>query len=210
MSLPGLVAVICFIIIVFSKYLTGLANWVEIVLLVVGIVLILIEFFVLPGFGIAGVLGVLFVLAGLFGMLLINPPGKVPWPTNESDWSSLRQGVYGLVIGLGGFMAGVAILSRYLPRIKFLSGLILAQTLVPAGGVGARPSETRPPESTEPELEIGHVGVALTKLRPSGKARFGDAVVDVVATAEFLDVGTNVQIIEIHGNRVVVRSTDDQ
>jgi membrane-bound ClpP family serine protease len=142
-------------------------------------------------------------------MLLRNPPGQMPWPTSTGDWSSLRQGVYGLAIGLGGFAVGVAVLSRYLPKIKFLSGLMLAPTLSPAGRGEARPSETRPPESAEPELEVGHVGVALTKLRPSGKARFGDAVVDVVATAEFLDVGANVQIVEIHGNRVVVRSTDD-
>ncbi len=209
LSLPGLVALICFVIIVFSKYLTGLANWVEIILLLAGVVLILVEFFILPGFGIPGILGVVFVVVGLFGMLLRNPPGQVPWPTSTGDWSSLRQGVYGLAIGLGGFTAGVALLSRYLPRIKFLSGLILAPTPVPVTGAGARPSETHPPESVGPELKMGRVGVALTKLRPSGKARFGDAVVDVVATAEFLDAGANVQIVEIHGNRVVVRSTDN-
>ncbi len=208
LSLPGLLAVVCFIIIVFSKYLTGLANWVEIILVLAGIALLLVEFFVLPGFGVAGVLGIVFVIVGLFGMLLRNPPGQVPWPTSTGDWSSLRQGVYGLTLGLGGFAVGVAILSRYLPRIKFLSGLILTPTLSPAGGGEAHPSVTAPPESAEPQLEAGAVGVALTKLRPSGKAKFGDAVVDVVATAEFLDAGANVQIVEIHGNRVVVRSTD--
>jgi membrane-bound serine protease (ClpP class) len=210
LSLPGLVAVICFVIIVFSKYMTGLANWVEIILVLAGVVLLLVEFFILPGFGVAGVLGVVFVLVGVFGMLLRNPPGQVPWPTNASDWGSMRQGVYGLAMGLGGFIVGVAILSRYLPRIKFLSGLILAPTPMPAGSIEAGPSETRPPESREPELDVGRVGVALTKLRPSGKARFGDAVVDVVATAEFLEEGAHVQVVEIHGNRVVVRSTDNQ
>jgi membrane-bound serine protease (ClpP class) len=209
LGLPGLVAVICFVIILFSKYLTGLANWVEIVLLLVGIVLLLIEFFVLPGFGIAGVLGIVLVLFGLFGMLLRNPPGQMPWPTSTGDWSTLRQGALGLAIGVGSFIVGAVILSRYLPKIKFLSGLLLAPTLSPPGGGEARPSMTAPPESTEPNIEAGQVGVALTKLRPSGKARFGDAVVDVVATAEFLDVGTNVQIMEIHGNRVVVRSIDN-
>jgi membrane-bound serine protease (ClpP class) len=208
-GLPGLVAAICFVIIVFSKYLTGLANWVEIILLLTGIVLLLIEFFVLPGFGIAGILGIVFVLFGLFGMLLRNPPGQVPWPTSVGDWSSLRQGVFGLALGLGGFFVGVAILSRYLPRIKFLSGLMLMPTPAPARGAG-RPSETHPPESAGPDLEVGHVGVAITKLRPAGKAKFGDAVVDVVATAEFLDVGASVQIVEVHGNRVVVRSTEGQ
>jgi membrane-bound serine protease (ClpP class) len=47
-------------------------------------------------------------------------------------------------------------------------------------------------------------------LRPTGKAKFGDAIVDVVAEAEFLDKGTKVEIIEIHGNRVVVKAVGNQ
>jgi membrane-bound serine protease (ClpP class) len=209
-SLPRALAVICFIIIVFSKYLTGLANWVEIILLLAGIVLLLIEFFILPGFGIAGVLGIVFIVMGLFGMMLRNPPGQMPWPTNTADWTSLRQGVYGLAIGIAGFIVGVSILSRYLPKIKFLSGLMLAPTASPLGGGQTHPSMTAPPESAEGGVEVGLVGVTITKLRPSGKAKFGDAVVDVVAMAEFLDAGVNVQIAEVHGNRVVVRPVDSE
>ncbi len=67
---------------------------------------------------------------------------------------------------------------------------------------------TAPPESTRDRVRIGDVGEVIAKLRPAGKARFGDAVVDVVATAEFLDRGTKVEIVEIHGNRVVVRNRD--
>ena len=79
-GLPGLVAVICFAIIVGSKYLVGMANWVEIILLFVGIVLLLVEIFVLPGFGVAGILGIVCVLVGLFGMLIRNAPDELPWP----------------------------------------------------------------------------------------------------------------------------------
>jgi membrane-bound serine protease (ClpP class) len=49
-----------------------------------------------------------------------------------------------------------------------------------------------------------------TALRPAGKARFGDAVVDVVATAEFVSRGAMVEIIEIHGNRVVVKHLENR
>jgi membrane-bound ClpP family serine protease len=49
-----------------------------------------------------------------------------------------------------------------------------------------------------------------SKLRPTGKAQFGDAIVDVVAEGEFLEAGTAVEIIEIHGNRVVVKAVKDQ
>jgi membrane-bound serine protease (ClpP class) len=203
-SLPGILAAICFVIIVFSKYMSGLANWVEIVLLLAGILLLLIEFFVLPGFGIAGVLGIIFVIVGVFGMLLKNGPGQVPWPTSTGDWTSLRQGIYGLALGLGLFIVGAAILSRFLPKIKFLSGLMLAPTVASANAGRARPSEVG-----RSDVSVGSTGVATTKLRPAGKARFGDTLVDVVAMAEFLDVGTNVKIVEIHGNRVVVKSVEN-
>jgi membrane-bound serine protease (ClpP class) len=49
----------------------------------------------------------------------------------------------------------------------------------------------------------------VSTLRPTGKARFGEVMVDVVAEAEFLDKGTKVQIIEMHGNRVVVKKFED-
>jgi len=58
-------------------------------------------------------------------------------------------------------------------------------------------------------VQVGDVGEVTSKLRPAGKARFGDAVVDVVAMAEFLDKGTRVEIVQIHGNRVVVKSRDN-
>lgn len=204
LGLPGLVAVICFAIIIGSKYLTGLANWVEIVFLLAGVVLLLIELFVLPGFGIAGFLGIVFIFAGLFGMLLRNRPDQMPWPETPADWSLIRQGVSGMVIGLVGFVVLATIASRFLPKLRFMSGLILVPNA--PGPDADKLSMTAPPDNAEVGVKIGDIGKVTSKLRPAGKARFGQAVVDVVATAEFLDVETDVEIIEIHGNRVVVRS----
>jgi membrane-bound serine protease (ClpP class) len=64
---------------------------------------------------------------------------------------------------------------------------------------------TAPPEGSERLLQVGDAGEAVTRLRPAGKARFGDALVDVVATGEFLDKGTELEIIAINGSRVVVK-----
>ena len=67
-------------------------------------------------------------------------------------------------------------------------------------------SMTAPAETAQTTIQVGDVGEALSRLRPAGKARFGQAVVDVVAEGEFIDREAPVKIIEIHGNRVVVRS----
>jgi membrane-bound serine protease (ClpP class) len=67
---------------------------------------------------------------------------------------------------------------------------------------------TAPPASIEPGVRLGDVGEVVSKLRPAGKVRFGEALVDVVATGEFLDTGTQVEIIAVNGSRVVVRKAD--
>lgn len=203
-GLPGLVAVICFAIIIGSKYLIGLANWLEVALFIIGILLLLIEFLIIPGFGIMGFAGIICIFAGLFGMLIKNPPDRLPWPQDAIAWHEFTWGVIGLAAGFVGFIIVVALLSKYLPRIEFLSGLSLAPT-VPKPGGNMQISMSTPVERTTVSVKIGDSGEVVSKLRPTGKAKFGEAIVDVVAEADFLDKGTKVEIIEIHGNRVVVK-----
>ncbi|MHC4707127.1 MAG: NfeD family protein, partial [Planctomycetota bacterium] len=93
LGLPGLVAVICFTVMIGSKYLVGMANWVEVALFVVGLILLMVEIFVLPGFGIAGLLGIVCLLFGLFGMLVKNPPGSFPWPDGPQSWDLFIDGI---------------------------------------------------------------------------------------------------------------------
>ncbi len=205
LGLPGLVAAICFAIIIGSKYLIGMANWVEVALFITGIILLLIEFLIIPGFGIAGITGIVFILVGLFGMLVKNQPDKLPWPEDAVDWSYFSQGVLGLSLGFVGFVVLAWLLSKYLPKIPFLGGLIL----VPAAAkhnIPMRVSMTALPESKTAGVKIGDTGEVISTLRPTGKARFGDAIVDVVAQGDFLNIGTRVEIIEIHGNRVIVKA----
>jgi membrane-bound serine protease (ClpP class) len=207
-GLPGLVAVICFALILGSKYLVGMANWVEVLLLLIGVALLLVEIFVLPGFGVAGILGIACILVGLFGMLIRNAPDEFPWPHTSADWQSLSSGVIGLGVGFAGFLVAAWLLSRYLPKIPFARGLILSPAVAAAGRGGAQVSMTSPPDSASAGVQVSDVGEVLSTLRPAGKARFGDAIVDVVATGEFLDRGTAVRIIEIYGSRVVVKKAE--
>ncbi len=208
-GLPGLVAVICFVIIIGSKYLVGLANWVEVALFFVGILLLLVEFFILPGFGIAGMLGIICVLVGLFGMLIKNPPNRVPWPDSPANWDIFMDGLMGLSFGFVGFVILAWILTKYMPKLQFLSGLILVPA-VAKQGTEMEISMTAPPELGTVGVNVGDIGQVVSILRPTGKASFGDAIVDVVAEAEFLDKGTQVEIIKIHGNRVVVKAVKEQ
>lgn len=204
-GLPGLVAVICFVIIIGSKYLVDLANWVEVALFVIGVLLLMIEIFVLPGFGIAGFLGITFILFGLFGMLVRNAPSELPWPRDAFAWKDFTEGVIALTSGFVGFVVLAWLLAKYLPKLQFLSGLILVPTAAKLG-TEIEVSMTTLPESKTISVNIGEVGEVISTLRPTGKAKFGAAIVDVVAEGDFLDRGTVVEIIEIQGNRVVVKA----
>jgi len=209
LGLPGLVAVICFAIIIGSKYLIGLANWVEVALFIVGILLLLVEFFILPGFGIAGILGIVCVLVGIFGMLIKNPPDSLPWPDSPENWDTFMDGLMGMSFGFIGFVVLAWILSKYLPKFQFFSGLILVPA-VAKQGTEMEISMTAPPEHRTSGVNKGDIGEVVSTLRPTGKARFADAIVDVVAEAEFIDKGTKVQIIDVHGNRVIVKAVNEE
>jgi membrane-bound serine protease (ClpP class) len=168
--------------------------------------LLLVETFVLPGFGVAGILGISGVLVGLFGMLIRNAPDELPWPHTPTDWQSLSSGVISLALGFAGFLVLAWLVSRFLPKTRFMSGLVLSPAS--PGGAGSQVSMTAPPQSSGP-VQVGQRGEVVSKLRPAGKARFGEALVDVVATGEFLDTGTQVEILAINGSRVVVNEVNE-
>ncbi len=200
LGLPGLAAVICFVVLIGSKYLVGLANWIEIAVFVLGLLLLLVEVFVIPGFGIAGIAGILCIVAGLFGMLMRNGINEIPWPRNDMDWQTLQQGIYGLTLGLVGFVVLAALFTRYLPKIGFLSGLIL----VP-GALGDDQAESASSPLDTQSQGIGDIGVVVTQLHPTGRVRFGDQLKDCVTQGDLVKPETRVEIVSIHGNRIVVR-----
>jgi membrane-bound serine protease (ClpP class) len=192
-----------------SKYLVGMANWVEVALFVVGLILLMVEIFVLPGFGIAGLLGIVCLLFGLFGMLVKNPPGSFPWPDGPQSWDLFIDGIFGLSFGFLGFIILAWLLTKYLPRLEFLSGLVLVPSS-PKRGTEMEVSMTVPPESGTVAVDIGDIGQVISTLRPTGKLKFGDYVFDCVAEGAFLKKGRKVKIIEVHGNRVVVKEAENQ
>ncbi len=114
----------------------------------------------------------------------------------------------GLSLGFVGFVILAWLLGKYLPKVQFLSGLMLVPTAAKQGDE-VEVSMTTTPESKIRSINVGDTGVVVSTLRPAGRAKFGEAVVDVVAEGEFLEAGANVRITEIYGNRVVVKAIED-
>ncbi len=205
LGLPSLLAIVCLVILVGSRYLTGMANWIEIAILVVGILLLLVEIFILPGFGVAGFLGIACILIGVLGMFVRTAPGEFPWPQNPMAWKEFTDGLMGIAIGFVAFLVVAMLLSRYMDRIPFFRAFVLRANLEhPRSSGDSSAVQGLGPNAISMELKPGQVGRTLSILRPAGKARFGTTVADVVTRGEFVNKDTPVKILEIHGNRIVV------
>jgi membrane protein implicated in regulation of membrane protease activity len=121
-------------------------------------------------------------------------------PETTSEWISLGTTLTTFGVGLVAAIVGAFVLAWYLPSIPIANRLVLKP-----------PSETDEAAQadaaggTEHAALLGAIGVAATTLRPSGKARIGDEYLDVIAEGDFINPGTRVQVIEIEGNRIVVK-----
>jgi membrane-bound serine protease (ClpP class) len=188
LGVGGVVAAICFLLFFWSKFLGGTAVWLEVLLFLLGVVFILIEIFVTPGFGVAGITGMLLMVAGL---LMAGQHFVFPTTTRELN-TSLQSLV--VIVGAGfAFLIGAFGVSHYFGVIPVADG-------------EAKP---KPAQTAKFPVAVGDWGVAESPLRPAGKVIFGDAYVDVVTDGSFVDSGKQVRVIDVSGNRVVVREVEE-
>lgn len=201
--LPGATALIALAIFLGAPYAAGLADIWTIILLVVGLVLLGIEIFVIPGFGITGILGVLLIIVSFVGTFVPREPGMPPiyWPSLRGTWTAIQTGIIVLASSLIIAVTGIMLLIRFLPQMPGANRILLENPQL-AGGTLEMPPE--------PEVAlVGDVGIVVAPLRPGGLARFGQHVVDVTSQGEYVDSGTRVQVLERLGPRVVVRPLTD-
>jgi membrane-bound serine protease (ClpP class) len=186
-GLGGLISMISLGLFFGSSLLLGLAGWEEVLLLGLGLIALGIEVFLLPGFGIAGVIGIVMIAASMLLALVGSAPSA----------ADLLQAA--AVLGASAVVTGAVLVAwiRHLPYSERWSGLFLKTTTDAGEGfVSALP---------RPEL-VGRAGRAVTDLRPSGTASFDDERLDVVTEGEFVKAGTAITVVRSDGYRHVVRA----
>lgn len=172
-----------------AHLLLGLAGAEDLILVLAGIVLILVEVFVIPGFGVFGILGGL----ALVGGLVLAQVGAYP---TGADFAQA-----GTVLTVSTILVGVAawLILRSIPgswRLK-RSGVLLPESTDRDEGYTSA--------DVRSDLE-GAVGVAITDLRPAGVGLFTDERMDVVSESEWIEEGTKIRIISAEGYRHIVRA----
>lgn len=170
-----------------GHWLVQLAGWEELLLALSGIVLFALEVFVIPGFGVAGLLGIAALLASL--ILSLIGAGD----TSEVVLLAAGRVVFSLLIALAASLAAL----RFLPRLPFGRRLVLET------GLGAGQAYGSAPDS---DLRwLGKQGRAASTLRPAGIAEIEGERVDVVSDGELIDAGDAIEVRRVDGNRIVVR-----
>lgn len=171
-------------------YLLGLVESWEIVLFGIGVLLLLAEIFVLPGFGVAGVSGLVLITGSLLAALVGNVGLRFP------PFEALTGAIGTMAVTFVLLFVLIFSLARYLPRSGRFNQLVLGTEL--AGVQGYTSADEVP-------ALVGKVGTTLTPLRPAGAADIEGARVDVVTAGEYVAVGTAVQVVRVRGSRVEVR-----
>jgi membrane-bound serine protease (ClpP class) len=197
---PGVISAICFAFFFFGHYLAGLAGWEVVALFVLGLVLVLIEIlFFAHSTIVFGVVGVFLMIASLVWAMIDRYPQQPFLPTGKM----LAIPLLNMLIAVVGASIVIALLARYLPRTSFYRRFALIDSNPPGPSLAGTPRQF----ATALALSPGMHGTAVTVLRPSGKARFADHLVDVVTEGEFIAPQTPVTVIQTDGMRVVVKST---
>jgi membrane-bound serine protease (ClpP class) len=201
LGLPGAIGVTAFVILFGSKYMIGLANWWEILVFLIGIGLLTIEVFVLPGFGVPGIVGVFLIFFSFIAMMVANEPGQMPIPQAPMDWDLLERNFYSLLMALGGFFIGAFFITRYIPSIPLINRMVLNGPVAEGGSqtiLSDRPEETL-------AVSVGDEGETTTQLRPCGRVKFGCGHFDVISRGQFVEPEKSVVVVEIEGNSIVVK-----
>jgi len=192
-GVPGLVGLACLAVVFLNQYMVGLADYTELLIIVLGVVLMAIEVFVLPGFGVAGFAGIVCIIIGLILTFqdFVIPDPSIPWET-EILLNNIIKVLGAYIVS---FLLGLFFIRYVLPRFSTATeGPYLTSSLKDAHSDSRQTSR----------VHAGDTGVAMTALRPSGKVRIGADVFDVVTENEFIERGAPVVVSEISGNRVIV------
>ena len=197
-SMPGILAAICFALFFAGHYLAGLAGWEVVALFVLGLVFVLVEILFFGHSTIVfGVVGVFLMLGALLWAMIDRYPGETFFPTGDMLAIPLRNLFLALVVAA----ILIMVLARYLPQTSFYRRFALMTTNPPGPSLAGAPREF----ATALDLSPGMQGTAQTTLRPSGKGRFADHIVDVVTQGEFIAAETPITVIQTDGMRVVVK-----
>lgn len=186
-GLPGTVGLIALALFFGTGYILQIASIIEILLFIIGFGLLIVEIFLIPGFGLFGIAGIIFMVLGLFLGLLSD--------FKMIDWDLISIAIVQLAAAFVGTTTIALILLKFLPKTDMFSKLILKDQVAEKSGYASTPRVS--------EI-IGAEGTAITDLRPSGTALFNGKRYDVLTEGDYITHGSKIVVRSVEGSKVVV------
>ncbi len=197
LGVAGFISGVSFLLFFWCQFLNGTAGWLELILFLGGLACIALEIFVIPGFGVFGIGGGIMVLASI-----VLASQTFVFPRNAYQLDQVPGSLFSMFAACGGVFAAFWFMRNFLAESRLFGRLML----VP-------PSDEVDLEAVESIVDWRHLqgkrGVTTTQLTPSGKARFGDDIINVISDGLLVPTNTPVHVIEVLGNRVLVEPLDE-
>lgn len=187
-GVSGTAGLICLGLFFFGHYIVNLADWLELMMFAIGIILILIEIFYIPGFGFAGISGGILVAAALVMSLLGSFKYVTIGDVSDALMSLMAAALITVFVIIATF--------KYIPKTGVWNKLVLQEQETQELGFSS--------SSSTPDW-IGMNGTALTSLRPGGTALLAGKRMDVVTEGDFIDKGEPVRVVATKGVSLVVQ-----
>ncbi len=214
-GIPGVIALVAFLFVFGINALLGAVGSLELILFLIGVGLLTVEIFVLPGFGVAGVSGFVAI-----GAALIFSMQDFVIPAAEWQWDLFGRNAITVVLAIFAAIIGIAVLAMFGPKLRMFNWLVLKTRLVggAAGDAVITSSEDAPNDDSRglfsdagsgnaiPLGLIGRSGIAVSTLRPSGKAEIDGKVYVVDSDGVFIEAGQSVIVDRVRGNQVFVKA----
>lgn len=182
-GVPGTIGLLSLASFFSGHLLTGTSNWSVVILFVVGLILIAMELFVVPGFGITGLGGILAIIGSIV----------LVFPTTAMALQVVSASLVATVI--------IILFSlRYIPKSNFWQRISLAASeTVELGYVALKDRKSL----------VGKRGEALTSCRPAGTVIIEGERIDAVSEGGFIDRGATVEVVQVESSRLVVREVKE-
>jgi membrane-bound serine protease (ClpP class) len=203
-GIAGAIAAVAFFLFFFGHAVAGsLVGFETIFIFLLGVALIIVELYLLPGFIVPGLLGVACVLGALIYTMAgwgFNVPDDGTFPIRFADYlAPLRN----LGIGFIGALAIILLFMRYFPTTGPFKFLVLRTEV--GGQQAAIEGEGQRHVSA---VEVGAMGVARSAMRPYGHVDFGGRQLEAMVVGDYLNPGVSVRVREVQGGRIIVERVD--
>jgi membrane-bound serine protease (ClpP class) len=201
-GIGALVSGLCAMLFFWSHFLGGTADWLEVLLFLAGLVCLAMELFVIPGWGISGLLGLLLILTST-----VMATQDFVVPSNSEQWNQFLTSLLTLLCALALVFLGAVLITKKIGTIPVFNQMVLAPQPDPEVATESNSAKTKPAKPgvvSHPAVSVGDWGKTDSPLRPAGRANFNGLSLDVISDGQFVEQGQQVKVVRIQGNVVVV------